>query len=312
MPTKEHTMDNMLNGRTVQVLESGEHFDREHLSFPLPSGTGTFTIRRMKGKDQNKMLSDNKRELMQPFFNILASCLHQEPNFKTMTQNDFMFQLFILRRLTFGDYFTFTSKCPSCTKQVDWEEDLSTTQTIFASPEVAETIAREGDFEYIMPLSGKKIRFRLPVAGDYQKLKMKYANNRERFKTEAVRLCLTAIEKDDGTIQPYVTEKNVEELESFDIQSLEQYMDSLSFGVVTTIEIECDNCTTTYQTEMPLSGKDFLLAPSSVKARETKNPDGSLRLSTLYPFQTLKTSGSKSSDFVSSKTDMEPTSPTQT
>lgn len=305
MPTREHTQPDKLNGRTVRIPGEGEYLDKEHVSFELPSRTGAVSLRRMKGRDQNLMMVDNRKDLMLPFFKMLDSCSPAPLNYKTMTQNDFMFALFILRRLSYGDWFRFGCKCPSCDNRFDWEEDLASTEVVYASDEFRAIMQDTGEFEYTMPLGGQLIKYRQPVAADYQAMRVKYTQNRDHFVTESLRLCITDIQK-DGRWQGYIGPRDIEDIEAFDLASLKQHMDAQSLGVVTTIDVECPSCRAVFETDMPLSDKDFLLAPSAMKLREDS------RLSTLYPFPIQSTSESASGVSAAPKTATEQTSPTAT
>ena len=154
------------NGRIKKVPTGISSLDG-YITFDLPTGTGNVSIKPMTGAEENILLSrDNRKNPVGAFFDVVKNCtkgLPLEVNPKTKIEDvkwrkvwmdDFSFILFMIRRLTYGDSFTFSVECPTCGKSYDWEENLDTTECLYASEELSNNLSSESPFfSFTMPVS---------------------------------------------------------------------------------------------------------------------------------------------------------------
>lgn len=241
--------------RLTQTTSPGGRLD-----VPLPSGRGSLTLSMMTGVEENLFARDNRSIPVQPFFDVLTNCSGQKLDYKTMLMDDFMFGLFVVRRLTYGDYFTFKNKCGYCSQVFTWEEDLSQRPIRFADGEAARVYnaGEEATFHCQLPISGHEIEYTVPRAYD-QVRTYEYArgDKRDRLRTEALKLC---IRKFDGVGVVHGSE--FEALPAFDLRYFEARVSELRVGVDPDIKVTCPHCRATETIELPVGSADFLATPS--------------------------------------------------
>lgn len=244
----------------------------------LPSKVMEVSIRGMTGEEENLFAQDNRKSPTAPFFKLVSNCVKEPIDFKMLLMEDFMFILFVIRMLTYGDWFKFKTKCGSCSSEFGWEEDLSEIPIIYAKDSDALVLSTANpSFDCVLPISKSNVSYQLPVAYHQVRTQELLKEKRDRLRTEALRLCVTKF-NDAGIVPASVWAK----LPAFDLRTLEKDMDSHKFGIKTKINISCDKCYTQQEIDLPVSGADFLVSPIDLRTRE----DG--RLTVLWEFQQSK------------------------
>lgn len=278
MPSKKELQEDKLNERVVDkpkvISQDGRFIELE-----LPSGSRTFKVRPMLTKDENSYTYQNKKDVMAPYRKLLGATTDIS-ELNNIQQNDIIFMLCALRRISYGDWFKFQFECsnPNCSTKEDIEVDLADLDVLYSSEEMKQTLISGGYFECVIPSNKKTVKYRMPVFGDFQKLANLRKLKRHQMRTASINLCIMEIETEAGSGNfEKVTEKMIGEFEVMDTKYIEAQMSRHSVGIVTTQEVECIDCGADTDVEIPLEGADFLMNPSDMRMRQ----DGSL--STLSP-----------------------------
>ena len=292
MPTNQDLEKDNLNGRTHSVAIGDSDLKGYH-SFMLPTTVGSASIRAISGNEENILISrDNRKNPLGAFFDVVAAVCNGLPMTETsdgkktvdwgsVWMDDLTFILFQARRLAYGDFFTFHIECPGCGKGYDWEEDLCTTETLYASPEQQKIFSSYGMFSFEMPISGNRLKYKMGTARLAHILQLKRQSDKDSLRTEALRLCVE--EWNGKEISPFVSEWT--NLVGGDLRFLEQDMNKNRVGINTSVEPICPYCSTmASNVSMPVDSADFLLMPRNLKLR----PDG--RLTTLWGSRGIKNS----------------------
>lgn len=270
-----------LHGRELKTLPE-QLFNQGYYEVLLPTKRKTVLVRGMTGEEENLFTKDEvKRQPLLPFFQLIAMCVQEkidlkkpfeDPFFKQITIDEFLFILFIIRRLSLGDYFIFGCQCPQCQFNFEWEEDLASTQILY-SPQATTDIlnADKPYFNFKMPLSGHELSYFLFSAHSQLSLIDLTRMEKNRRKTESMRKC---IYKFDGVEVVHASE--FAKLNSFDLNQFSTELEKHSVGVNTRIEVDCPKCSNNFESKLPLESADFLLAPRKTRLREDN------RLTTLW------------------------------
>lgn len=293
MPTNRDKQD--LRGREVRTLKGIIRDSEGFVSVPLPSRRGTVMVKGMKGHETNLFTMDNRLEPVKPFKEILKRLVQGDQksgvhHFKRLLIADFLFLIYVIRRNTYGDMFTFGVVCPHCKGEFDWEEDLSTTEIFYASDEDTKVLCRpdeECHFETVLPSSGYPCKYRLPVFFHQEKLIEVYKNKKQYLTTESLRLCVKEIVS--PTADVHLHDRLFADLPELDLKVLDQTISSHDIGVNTSLNVTCPHCLTMGEYQLPLRDTDFLQAPRNLKPKA----DGTW--STFWAAPPGNSSGKKSS-----------------
>lgn len=237
------------------------------LNVPLPSGRGDVGLRGMTGVEENLFARDNRENVIKPFFDLIDNCCTRPQNYKNMWMDDFMFVLFLIRMLSYGDSFKFQNKCSYCQTVYGWEEDLALRPIRYAKGRHAQMMGSTDDhdkcFPMVLPMSKAKLLVKLPVAYN-QVWTQEYAKSekKDRMRTEALKLCVQQFNGSD-VVHGY----DFERLPSYDLRQLEAEISKRRVGVEPDMEIACPNCRTRETIELPIGGADFLVSPEELKLR---------------------------------------------
>jgi hypothetical protein len=261
--------------RRVAVPSASAPDSDGYISFELPSRTMTISIREMESDEENLWGKNLKSDPLGPFYTIFARCVKGLPllypaqnkpdiNANKIFLDDFTAILFMLRRFSYGDMYKFGIKCPKCDDQYMWQEDLSTTEWFYASDEVSENLKSLNEFEYKTP-RGRKIKYRLPVAYDQDRLYRLQSTDKDHLRTEMVRLCILDIDGEGVAHDTTLKKMKASELRFFEQEAL----NDKGFGVNRTIHPSCIHCDHKIEMELPIDSADFFIKPSMVL-----KPDG--------------------------------------
>lgn len=290
-------------GRTASVL-TGTSGANGFITVDLPSGRGSVQVKSMETKDENLFHQDNRRTPLRPFNKVIERCVvglptrkgrggAKEVNWRKVWLDDWVFLLFVVRRLTYGDIFKFTFKCPHCSQETNWQEDLATTPILYPSKDMQDVYGSEKSMPEVMfdlPMSKKPVTYRFLTADDQAKLTDVLKGERENSKTEAVRYrCLGF----DGKKAFHDSDFN--KLHPVDFNFLLNDMRKKEIGVYAHTIAECSHCQASSQIKLPMDSADFLVSVPEVVFKE----DGTL--TTLWEFQAQMKSDEKKSSSPSSE-----------
>jgi len=174
-------------------------------------------------------------------------------------QGDRFFTLLKIRSLSLGESYVFDVTCnrTTCREHFEWELSLSDLP-VKPLPEGYRDIFKSGNrFETKLPSLGKRIWFRLAVGADEERFAKLRQHNRDRLWSAMLALRIVEIEnvKDNDKRQ------FIEELDISDAEFLRKEFDVVDCGVETTIEVECPECMTMQEIELPLGRFFFTEKP---------------------------------------------------
>jgi hypothetical protein len=231
----------------------------KYYEFLLPSRKNNVSVRHMTGYEENAWGKFLQNDPITPFFDIIDACTDTKNDFRKMELSDFYFILFIIRRLTYGDLFTFDITCPSCNEVSSWTEDLSTTEIIYSSDTEKDILCGNGLFNFYLHDEAVDIQYRLPKAYDHVLGKKFLTTDKNKVMTERRKILIQSVNN-----KP-VPKMFVENLSGFDLVTFDADSDSHSFGVEVDIKPSCNNCGHEFLMQLPLNGTGFLVQPRNLK-----------------------------------------------
>lgn len=243
-----------------------------HGVYELPCGfidnTGTLHteihLHEMTGREED-LLASNKLSPQKKINAIAANCLERIGTITDRTAfpailtqlpiGDRVFLVIALRRTSLGDEFPVEDTCPSCSAKSNYVLDLGDLE-VKKLPDPMRRV-----FDETLP-SGKKVRFRLGVGADEEKI-LKIADEE---KPSAMLLART--EMLDGKIP---TLNDLKSLSWRDRQALRALMEEKDGGVDTSLDMTCPACGHEFQRELDLGQQGFFFPDRVQKGLKTKS-----------------------------------------
>lgn len=236
----------------------------------LPSGA-QIELRALRGKE-GKLLSDRDVAKSGMIMDkLLAACTVQVLDWGPYAQNpqgvfnwqealvgDRFYAMVELRRVSFGDEFTFKMQCPSelCRKRFEFAIDLGKMPVRRLSDAARTSFSAGNQFELINPADGKRIVYRLPVGRD--EVAAARVSGLDGALVEALLQRIVSVEGEQ------VTRVYLENLDLSAIFGLLDALDQANCGVETDMEVECPECGHIFDARIPFE-QGFL-----VPGRKTK------------------------------------------
>lgn len=245
-----------------------------------PSGL-TGRIRGMKVREE-RILTDRKlAKSGEQVDRLLAACWEEtldpgpydfgekEIDWSRVLQGDRFFVLLQLRALTYGPEYAFAVPCQNdaCRSRIEWELNLHDLPVRSLSPESRDAFVKGNRFECILPDSQVKVWFRLLTGADERRLPQVRRNARDRILSAMLAMRVVEIEG----VEPRRKRQFIEELSLRDADLLVDEFDRVDCGVETDIEIECPECFTVQELELPFEKTFFM--PGKARARRRRKAD---------------------------------------
>ncbi|MGE5528058.1 MAG: hypothetical protein ACM3X6_02820 [Patescibacteria group bacterium] len=210
-------------------------------------------LREMTTADEDELLNQRPGHEASAVNLVMQSCLVKPEgvNVIDLLMGDRLFLLFALRRLTHGDAYSFRVTCPGCNHSYLWEENLGDLRVQYL-PDPAHA-ASDHRFEFTLPKSGRKVKFRLGRGKDEARLSAIRRDNRDRLMSSLLAMRVTEIEG-EKTVTPRV----LAELPASDAAALRAEIEARDCGVDTTIEVECPNCFRRDEVELQIDADFFV------------------------------------------------------
>ncbi len=188
-------------------------------------------------------------------------------------QGDRFFALLMVRALTYGPEYAFGVGCrnDACRARIDWELDLTNLPVRPLSDTSRATFVAGNRFETRLHDAGKRVGFRLLTGDDERKLPALQRAAPDRLLSSVLAYRVLDIEGVDAKAK----RQFLEELSMKDADFLVDEFDRVDCGVDTTIEVECQECFTTQEVELPFDKGFFLPGRDRTarrKARSTSSP----------------------------------------
>ncbi len=231
----------------------------------LPSGLSG-EIRRLKVRDEN--LIANRRNLKDG--TILTKILNSvwkttlNPGIYNFGDKQFDADVILqgdkfelIRQLRIHSYpgeegYEFFVMCPTCQENFPWTIDLRDLEVIKLPEETKEQLTANGWLTMTLPDCGKKIKYRLIIGKDESRFAKIIKKNKERLSTIQLATQILEIEGVDS-IATFI-----DDMSSYDATMFRRESDKNDCGVKTDIGLECPECDSIFDFEVPF-GMGFIL-----------------------------------------------------
>jgi len=171
-------------------------------------------------------------------------------------QGDRFYALLKVRAVSLGSTYPFGVVCQNegCRHRFEWEVALDDLPIRKLSEESRELFQGGNRFETRFPCCGHRVWFRLAIGTDERKFAKVRQQSRDRLWSAMLALRVLEIEgvKDNDR------RRFLEDLEIADAEFLRSEFDRIDCGVDTTIEIECPECLTVQDVDLPFDQRFFL------------------------------------------------------
>ena len=246
-----------------------------------PSGL-TGEIRGLKVKEFNILANRRLAKSGEQIDGVLRSCwvstidpgpyefAGDSPDWSQVLQGDRFYAFLKIWALGKPDYhFKVRCQAPSCGRDIEWTIALDDLPVRSLSDEARASFKKDNRFETQLPVSGKRVWFRLPLGRDERRFSQIQASNRERLWSAMLAFRVVEIEgvKDSDKL------RFIEDLDYADAEFLRGEFDRVDCGVDTTIEIECDHCLLRQEVDLPFDIRFFLERPKTERQRRTGSMD---------------------------------------
>lgn len=171
-------------------------------------------------------------------------------------QGDRFYALLKVRALSLGNTYPFGIVCQNegCRHRFEWEVALDDLPVRKLSEESRACLHNGNRFETRLPGCGKRVWFRLAIGADERRFAKVRQSNRDRLWSAMLSLRVVEIEEVKDTDK----RRYIEDLDISDAEHLRAEFDRVDCGVDTTIEIECPECLTVQDVDLPFDQRFFL------------------------------------------------------
>ncbi|WNG39344.1 hypothetical protein F0U61_41035 [Archangium violaceum] len=197
-----------------------------------------------------------------------------KPDWGKVLQGDRFFALLMVRALTYGPGYAFGVGCrnDACRARIEWELDLTKLPVRQLSEGSRTAFIGGNRFETTLPDSGKQVRFRLLTGEDERKLPALQRAAPDRILSAVLAYRVLDIDGVDAKAK----RQFLEDLTLRDADFLVDEFDRVDCGVDTTIEVECPECFTVQDVDLPFD-RGFFLPGKERTARRRDRSASSLR-----------------------------------
>ena len=180
----------------------------------------------------------------------------KEIDWSRVLQGDRFYALLQIRALTYGPDYAFGVTCQndSCRARIEWELDLNDLPVRPLSEESRAAFVDGNRFETVLPDSGKHVWFRLLTGADERKLPKLRRSAGDRLLSAMLAFRVVEVEG----IEQRDKRRFLEDLSMRDADFLVDEFDRVDCGVDTAIEVECPECFSVQEVELPFERTFFM------------------------------------------------------
>lgn len=203
------------------------------------------TVRDQKFMVGSRSSGGNSRELLKRTIETPDNV-----DIDNLTVPDTLFLFFKLRSLSYGDKFSYRTRCPECGQRIDVTIDLSNLQVKTLPEDYVKSL------EIVLPNSGDKVYTRILRNRDIDEIRAEVKRlakkNGDEDGTSFVLRLVKMIKKiklkeanadgDKVLEHPVDIQKYVEELTDLDATAIASTTGNISFGISPTVEYLCPSC----------------------------------------------------------------------
>lgn len=230
-----------------------------------PSGLSG-EIRKLKVREENFLVNAKKARSGTAIIEVLSGVWIQttdpgpykfdgNPNWSKVLLGDQMHAIIQMRIATFGSTFVFPTQCghPLCRAPFEWEVDLSKLPVQPLSEPSRRIFLDDNRFPATIASTGQKVWFRLLLVEAQKKYRMLRREKQDELSTESMRMQIIEVEGvDRKNLRAFI-----DDMDSDDADDLRRQFDDAGCGVETTVKIECPECDTQSEIELPFQAKEF-------------------------------------------------------
>jgi hypothetical protein len=163
------------------------------------------------------------------------------------------------RILGYGKNYEFNLECPSCARKSTQHMNLEDIED--KKLEFRDDQRGKNQFEFVLPLSGKTILFKLFTHKDEKTVNAELETMRKLTKSEVTSEVTTrmrrAILAVDGDDSPETIRKFVDSMPARDASAFREHSKAISPNVDLTFDFECFNCGYQERSEVPITANFF-------------------------------------------------------
>jgi len=212
----------------------------------------------MTGREEALVSGMGASNITTIFDTLLKRCMKTGPPVEELLTSDRFYLLFVLRSNSYGEDYTFTTKCPSCSARVNHTSKVpSDFKILWAKDEWAEP------FSVTLPRSQATVQFRLLRGKDEAEI-LQYARREEakaRLEDPSFiyRLAKALVTINGKTPEIQTAMTFIENLIGEDCSALKNAIDDVTPGAVTGVDITCTNgrCGDFFRVDLPFTGDFF-------------------------------------------------------
>jgi hypothetical protein len=244
---KDENVVKPVTAGTMSLAELDAGLKRIRMEVTLPSGA-TRTVLEMTASEESVMRQPDKLRTGRAIEELLLSCVEgAEPDeLMNMSRGDRTALLVAIRRISYGDEYSFKLTCSQCRSVTDKEVKLSELQYTKADPNAPKKIK--------LPKSGWEVELRELNGADEHKMMNFIKKSPEDMMAYEIYLCL---EKVSGNPRDVVGLDRVKKLVAADCRAIREAVGLFSPGVDTEIIGTCNTCKAEFAGNIPLSADFF-------------------------------------------------------
>jgi len=253
------------------------------VTITCPSGLSG-RIRGLKVREE-RILTDRKlAKRGEQVDRLLAACWEEtvdpgpydfgdkDIDWSMVLQGDRFYALLQLRALTYGPDYAFSVPCQNdtCRSRIDWELSLHDLPVRPLTPESLTAFTSGNRFECTLPDAGVKVWFRLFTGAEERRLPQLQKTAGDKLLSAMLALRVVEIDGVDTRKKRLF----IEDLTMRDADFLVDEFDRVDCGVETEIEIECPDCFTVQDLELPFGRSFFLPGKARTRRRRDRGKSG--------------------------------------
>lgn len=233
------------------------------LIYPLdnPLSNGKIELRYMTAKDEDILMNQSYIRQGIVFDKLIQSLIiDKNVKYDDLIIGDKNALLFSARIMAYGERYDVKITCPSCNESIS--KSLNLREIIKIKEINPDNYNHVNLFEFRLPNSGKKIKFKILTHKDEIEIDNEIKGLKKAFGANSVseltiRLKRMILSVDDETDKIKISRFIENELLARDSYEFRKYLKEISPDVNTEFEFECNNCGTISTVTMPLTVEFF-------------------------------------------------------
>jgi len=245
-PTMDKKEDKVkLSNVSLETLDAG--LSRSRMEVTLPSGAKR-TVLEMTANEESVLRQPEKLRTGRAIEELLLSCVEGSTpdELMNMSRGDRTSLLLAIRRISYGDIYSFQLSCSQCRSVNSKEVNLSELGYTKSDPDALRKIK--------LPKSGWEVELRELNGADEHKMMNLMKKTPDEMMAYEIYLCL---EKIGGNNRDVVGLDRIKKLVAADCLAIREAVNKLSPGVDTAITGTCNTCQAEFTGNIPITADFF-------------------------------------------------------